>query len=57
MNFIAEVGSVFVEFETEDEARRAKEGLKGRVYDGREIRVVFVQEYLYANELHFKDDA
>lgn len=51
----AEVGSVFVEFNNESEAKAAKEGLKGRVYDGREIKVIFIQEPLYKDELHFTD--
>ena len=47
INFIiAEVGSVFVEFENEDEAILAKNNLKGRVYDGRDIKAIFIPDFL-----------
>lgn len=48
---IAEVGSVFVKFATEEEAKAAKEALKGKVYDGREIKAIFIQEDVFKNEL------
>lgn len=52
----SEVGSVFVEFETDKEGIDAKEGLKGRIYDGREIKVIFIDEKLFKTELKLKDD-
>ena len=55
-HFIGEIGSIFVEFETEKEATEAKDGLKGRIYDGREINVIFIDEQIYANELKLKDE-
>lgn len=51
MIFIAEVGSIFVGFGTEEEAKAAKESLKGKVYDGREIKVIFIPEDVFKNEL------
>jgi RNA recognition motif-containing protein len=47
----AEVGSVFVEFATEEEAKAAKETLKGKIYDGREVKSIFVPEEVMKNEV------
>ena len=44
---LKEVGSVFVEFENEEEAKRAKDELKGKIYDGREVRCIFVPEKVF----------
>mmetsp|Transcript_39078 Transcript_39078/g.38701 ORF Transcript_39078/g.38701 Transcript_39078/m.38701 type:complete len:121 (-) Transcript_39078:15-377(-) len=46
---LSELGSVFVEFETEEEAKRAKDELKGKIYDGREVRCIFVPEKVYSS--------
>lgn len=47
----AEVGSVFVEFRDKKSAELALKKIKGRIYDGREIQVCFVDEKLYYREL------
>lgn len=47
----AEVGSVFVEFRDKKSAELGLKMMKGRIYDGREIKVCFVEEQLYYNEL------
>lgn len=38
----AEVGSVFAVFPNEKEAESAMRALRGRIYDGREIKVIFI---------------
>ncbi len=43
----AEVGSVFVEFRDKKSAEAALKKIKGRIYDGREIKVSFIDEKLY----------
>lgn len=43
----AEVGSVFVEFRDKKSAEVALKLLKGRNYDGREIKACFIEEKLY----------
>jgi len=48
---IAEIGSVFVEFNDIEEASNAREALKGKVYDGREIKCIFIPEEVYKKEL------
>lgn len=47
----AEVGSVFVEFRDRKSAELALKKIKGRIYDGREIKVTFVDDKLYYSEL------
>lgn len=47
----AEVGSVFVEFRDKRSAELGLKIMKGRVYDGREIKVSFINEKLYYGEL------
>ena len=46
---------MFVEFDDEKEAAEAKDAMKGRVYDGREIKAIFIDEELYEKELKLKD--
>lgn len=48
----AEVGSVFVEFRDKKSAEIGLKLLKGRVYDGKEIKACFVDEKLYYSELY-----
>ena len=48
----AEVGSVFVEFRDKKSAEIALKKIKGRIYDGREIKVTYIDEKLYYAELH-----
>lgn len=43
----AEVGSVFAEFRDKKSAEAALKKIKGRIYDGREIKVSFIDEKLY----------
>ena len=47
----AEVGSVFAEYGDVKSAKVAIELLKGRVYDGREMKVVYIDYDLYQKEL------
>jgi RNA recognition motif-containing protein len=47
----AEVGCVFVEFRDKKSAELGLKMMKGRIYDGREIKVNFVDEKLYYSEL------
>ena len=47
----AEVGSVFVEFRDKKSAEIALKKMKGRIYDGREIKVSFIEEKLYLGDL------
>ena len=47
----AEVGSVFATFAKAEEAQKAFNALRGRVYDGREIKAVYVPETVYKNDL------
>jgi hypothetical protein len=47
----AEVGSVFVEFRDKKSAELGLKLIKGRIYNGNEIKVCFVDEKLYYNEL------
>ena len=47
----AEVGSVCVEFRDRKSAELALKKIKGRIYDGREIKVTFVDDKLYYSEL------
>lgn len=50
----AEVGSVFVEFRDKKSAEIALKTIRGRIYDGREIKACFVDENLYYKELYIK---
>lgn len=50
----AEVGSVFVEFRDKKSAEIGLKLLKGRVYDGKEIKACFVDEKLYYSELYIE---
>lgn len=50
----AEVGCAFVEFRDKKSAELGLKALKGRIYDGREIHVSFIDEQLYYNELYIK---
>ena len=47
----AEVGSVFVEFRDRKSAELALKKIKGRIYDGREIKVTFVDDKVFYSEL------
>ncbi|TNV79878.1 hypothetical protein FGO68_gene15484 [Halteria grandinella] len=47
----AEVGCVFVEFRDKRSAECALKKMKGRIYDGREIQVTYIDEKLYYKEL------
>ena len=46
-----EVGSVFVEFRDRKSAESAVRNIAGRVYDGSEIKIIYVDEDLYYTEL------
>lgn len=48
----AEVGAVFVEFRDKKSAELGLKMMRGRIYDGREIMVKFVDEKLYYSELN-----
>lgn len=48
----AEVGCVFVEFRDKKSAEAALKKIKGRIYDGREIKACFVEEKLYYQDLY-----
>ena len=48
----AEVGAIFVEFRDKKSAELGLKMMKGRIYDGREIRVSFIDEKLYYSELN-----
>lgn len=50
----AETGSVFCEFRDKKDAQKALIKLKGRIYDGRQIKVCFIDETLYYSELYIK---
>jgi RNA recognition motif-containing protein len=50
----AEVGSVFVEFRDKKSAEAALKKIKGRIYDGREIKVTYIDEKLYYSELYIE---
>ena len=47
----AEKGSVFAEFHSLDGSEKAMKKLNGRIYDGRKISVVYVDETVYFTEL------
>ena len=48
----AEVGCVFVEFRDTKSAEVGLKLMKGRVYDGMDIKCCFVEEKLYYSELY-----
>ena len=48
----AEVGSVFCEFHDKKDAQAIVNKLQGRIYDGRPIKVCFIEETLYFSELY-----
>lgn len=50
----AEVGAVFVEFEQLHQAEFCMKNMKGRRYEGREIKCAFMDEEVYTNELQVK---
>lgn len=47
----AEVGSVFVEFRDKKSAEIALKKIRGRIYDGRDIKCTFIDEKLYYKEM------
>ena len=47
----AEVGSVFIEFSDKKGAEIGAKKVKGRIYDGTEIKAVFIDEKLYFEHL------
>lgn len=47
----AEVGTVFVEFRDKKSAEIALKKMKGRIYDGREIKATYIDEKLYYQDL------
>lgn len=47
----AEVGSVFAVYPGEKEAESAMKALKGRDYDGKEVKVIFVSKEVFDNDL------
>ena len=49
----AEVGSVFARYPTDQEAVKAMATLKGWIYDGREVKVIFVPKDVFENDLWF----
>ena len=50
----AEVGSIFIEYLSFKHAYAGIKKVKGRVYDGREIKTAFISESLY-NDYFFPD--
>jgi hypothetical protein len=50
----SEVGAVFVEFRDKKSSEIGLKLMKGRIYDGREIKTSFVDEKLYYNELYIQ---
>lgn len=49
----AEVGSVFAQYPNEVEAAKAMISLRGRIYDGRDIRVIYVSKEVFEKDLKF----
>lgn len=47
----SEVGSIFVEFRDKKGAELGIKKVKGRIYDGNEIKVVYIDEKLYFENL------
>ena len=50
----AEVGSIFIEFRDKKSAELGLKIMKGRIYDGRELKVSFIDEKLYYSELNIE---
>ena len=50
----AELGSIFIEFWNEKTAQQGVKKVKGRIYDGCEIKTCFIEENLYCD--HFFPD-
>lgn len=50
----AEIGCVFVEFDQVNQAEFCMKNMKGRRYDGREIKCAFIDEDVYFKELQIK---
>jgi len=48
----AEVGSIFVEFWNEKTAQLGVKKVKGRIYDGCEIRTCYIEEALYKTQFY-----
>jgi len=48
----AEIGSTFVEFTDKLGAIEAHTNLKGRDYDSRKIKLLYIDEKVYQNELY-----
>lgn len=48
----AETGSVFCEFQNKNDAQLIVNKFNGRIYDGRPIKVCFIEESLYFSELY-----
>ena len=53
----AEVGSIFIEFRDKKSAELGLKIMKGRIYDGRELKVSFIDEKLYYSELNIEWDS
>lgn len=49
----AEVGSVFAKYPSELDAAKAMAALKGWIYDGREIKVIYVPKDVFEIDLKF----
>lgn len=47
----AEVGSIFVEFKDSKGAQLGMKKVKGRIYDGSEVKCIFIDEKLYREHL------
>jgi len=52
----AEVGAVFIEFDQINHAEFCMKNMKGRRYDGREIKCAFIDEDVYFKEFQFKKE-
>jgi hypothetical protein len=47
----AEVGSVFIEYEESRASELCKKALKGRRYDGKVLKLAFIEDHVYKNEI------
>ena len=47
----AEVGSIFVEFKDSKGAQIGMKKVKGRLYDGSEVKCIYIDEKLYREHL------
>ena len=52
----AEIGAVFVEFDQLNHAEFCMKNMRGRRYDGREIKCAFMDEEVYFSELKPKKE-